>query len=738
MKFSELNARLLPSLPTLVSQWLPSGKRQADEWVALNPTRNDKKLGSFRINIHTGKWADFSTNDAGGDLVSLYAYLHGYTQKEAADRLAQNIGVEFTTNDNRRPQDSRQAVTKTEVPAATCEPVPNTAGMPSTRHFKHGEAKAVWQYRDQEGRTLGYICRYDTADGKEILPMTWVDGRWQWKSFPKPRPLYGLDRLAAAPEATVMLVEGEKAADAAQALFPQLAVLSWAGGAKAVKHADFSPLEGRRIILAPDNDQAGIDAMLDVAKAIPGTCNVRWCNPPADAEPGWDFADASPDQDWKAYVKANLSNIPQKTDTLPEPVENVRKNVQIAAAPTAGSVDTYAPLPDMTPRFKPMATIENISEICRRLNVTLRYNVISKEEEILIPGESYSVDNKANASFAWLQSWCARFNMPTEKLGDFVTYLAETNLYNPVAKWVTSKPWDGVSRLEAFCDTIKAHGEEDDPSIKAMKRTLMTRWMISAIAAAFQPDGVSAHGVLVLQGDQYVGKTKWFKSLVPEELGLTQDGMMLRPDDKDSVKQAVSFWLVELGELDATFRKSDIAALKAFLTRKNDVLRRAYARKESHFARRTVFFASVNPQQFLHDPTGNRRYWTISAREIDHSHGLDMQQVWAEVLVLFESGETYFLKPEEMDALNRSNEDFTVIDPIYERIQSQLDWGSDKSYWEWRSTTDILLSIGFERPSQSDCTKAAGFIRTLNGGASKRTAKGRFVLVPNKASQASW
>jgi putative DNA primase/helicase len=734
MKFSELNARLLPSLPSLVSQWLPSGKRQADEWVALNPTRNDKKLGSFRINIHTGKWADFSTNDAGGDPVSLYAYLHGFTQKEAAERLAQNIGVDFTANDNRVPQASRPAVKEAEVPAATCEPVPNTAGMPSTRHFKHGEATAVWQYRDQEGRTLGYICRYDTPDGKEILPLTWVDGRWQWKSFPKPRPLYGLDRLAAAPEATVMVVEGEKAADAAQKLFPQLAVISWAGGAKAVKHAHWDALAGRRIILCPDNDEPGTQAMLDVASVLPRNCNLRWCSPPDDAPQGWDFADADPNQDWKGYVKASLTDVPVPEQPI---IENVQNNVQVAPL-TAGAVDTYSPLPDMTPRFKPMATIENVNEIVKRLNVNVRYNVISKEEEILIPGESYSVDNKANASFAWLQSWCARFNMPTEKLGDFVTYLADRNQYNPVAQWVQSKPWDGISRIEQFCDTIKAHDEENDERVLFMKRTLIKRWLISAIAAAFQPDGVSAHGVLVLQGDQYVGKTKWFKSLVPEELGLTQDGMMLRPDDKDSVKQAVSFWLVELGELDATFRKSDIAALKAFLTRKNDVLRRAYARKESHFARRTVFFASVNPQQFLHDPTGNRRYWTISARAIDHSHNIDMQQLWAEVLVLFKAGETYFLLPEEMDALNRSNEEFTVIDPILERLQSQLDWNADRSYWEWKSTTDILLSIGFERPSQSDCTKAAGYIRQLNGGASRRSGKGRFVLVPNKASQASW
>lgn len=728
MKFADLNQRLLPSLSSLVTQWLPSGKRQGEEWVALNPTRNDKKLGSFRINLQTGKWADFSSNDAGGDPISLYAYIYGLSQKDAAEQLAQRIGVDFGTSDNKRAAKLHHT-----QPAVNIQAAPATAARPAFKHFKHGEPSGIWTYRNAEGHVLGYVCRYDTDHGKEILPLTWQDGKWVWKSFPKPRPLYGLDRLSANPTATVLVVEGEKAADAAQDLFPQLVVVSWSGGAKAVKHSDFAPLEGRKVILSPDNDQPGKEAMLEVANMLPGDCNVRWCNPPEDADEGWDFADADPNQDWKGYVKANLSQIPKKNDTSAQHVANTPITTQ-----TQGAVDTFSPLPDMSPRFKPLATIENISEICKRLNVVIRYNVISKEEEILIPGERFSIDNQANASFAWLQSWCARFSMPTDKLGDFVTYLAEQNLYNPVANWVLSKPWDGVHRLEAFCDTIKAHDEDTDPNIKTMKRTLIKRWLISAIAAAFQPDGVSAHGVLVLQGDQYVGKTKWFKSLVPEHLGLTQDGMMLRPDDKDSVKQAVSFWLVELGELDATFRKSDIAALKAFLTRKNDVLRRAYARKESHFARRTVFFASVNPQQFLHDPTGNRRYWTISAKAIDHTHGMDMQQVWAEVLHLFKNGETYFLLPEEMAALNRHNEDFQVVDPILERIQSRLDWNAAASLWEWKSVTDILVDVGFERPNQSDCTKAAGYIRNLNGGQAKRSNGARLVKIPPKKLQNTW
>ena len=390
-----------------------------------------------------------------------------------------------------------------------------------------------------------------------------------------------------------------------------------------------------------------------------------------------------------------------------------------------------SPLPFVGARGKPLATIENLAEICQRLNVVVRYDVIRKDDEILVPGVAFSVDNRANASLAWLTSQCAKFNYPTGSIGDFVTFLADQNLYNPAAQYVNSRPWDGVSRVQDFYDTITAKGDSQH-----LKEVLMKRWMISAIAAAFRPEGVSAHGVLVLQGDQYLGKTKWFKTLVPESTRLAQDGWILRPDDKDSVKQACSFWLVELGELDATFRKSDIAALKSFLTRDRDVLRRAYAKRESEFARRTVFFASVNPREFLHDITGNRRYWTIECEHIDHSHNLDMQQVWAEFHHMWRQGESWFLQPDEMAELNAHNTEFEVRDPIEDRLMSKLDWQAPVASWRWMTVLDVLIEVGVDRPERNQLNTAGHIIRRLNGNMAKKTHGVRRVLIPPKPGEA--
>lgn len=93
LDFARVNAAALPVLPTLVDRWLPEGRSQGREYVARNPRRHDRRPGSFKINLGTGRWSDFATGDRGGDPISLAAYLFGLTQPEAARRLADMLGV---------------------------------------------------------------------------------------------------------------------------------------------------------------------------------------------------------------------------------------------------------------------------------------------------------------------------------------------------------------------------------------------------------------------------------------------------------------------------------------------------------------------------------------------------------------------------------------------------------------------------------------------------------------------
>jgi hypothetical protein len=93
LDFRAINSAALGVLPCLLRRWLPDGRALGGEYLARNPRRHDRHLGSFRINLHTGRWADFATGDKGGDVISLAAYLAGLSQGEAARRLAEMLGI---------------------------------------------------------------------------------------------------------------------------------------------------------------------------------------------------------------------------------------------------------------------------------------------------------------------------------------------------------------------------------------------------------------------------------------------------------------------------------------------------------------------------------------------------------------------------------------------------------------------------------------------------------------------
>lgn len=209
---------------------------------------------------------------------------------------------------------------------------------------------ARWAYRDANGGLIGYVNRYevpkpDGTIGKEVTPCVWArnttTGRcqWKWRAFNTPRPLYGLPDLAARPAAQVLVVEGEKTRDAAQRLLPGLVVVTWAGGGNAAKHADWSPLAGRKVVLWADRDAAGVAAMegyIDQRHTIkPGVLQmlegmatgVRVVDPPAGDDDGWDLADAEA-EGWT--TEAVMSHIrgamreprPPVVDELPPPAND--------------------------------------------------------------------------------------------------------------------------------------------------------------------------------------------------------------------------------------------------------------------------------------------------------------------------------------------------------------------------------------------------------------------------------
>lgn len=288
-------------------------KKQGTEYRGLCPFHSDKNP-SFYVVPQKQMCHCFSC-DAHHDVISFIQEIEGLDFRAACERLGgkKDWQPKLATEPASTPQPER----------ITSKP-PANAPTPKMALKEFGEPTRIWPYKDADGGLLGYVARYDVDEKKEIRCWTWgargdKPASWGCGHWSKPRPLYRLDDLAARAGAPVLIVEGEKAADAAAAMLPQYVVITWPGGAKAWKFANLEPLRGRRVDLWPDNDLPGIEAMRSLQAVLADAqglaCYGKFIDP--DRMPdGFDAADWSEEHgDLMQWLRARAIAYPEK----PEP-----------------------------------------------------------------------------------------------------------------------------------------------------------------------------------------------------------------------------------------------------------------------------------------------------------------------------------------------------------------------------------------------------------------------------------
>ncbi len=307
-----------------------------------------EKSGSFTIKQNSQKFKCFGCGKH-GDVIDLLEGT-GMTKSEA---------IKYLKDPNNNAGIVPGAVKKEyKQPAAQWVQIMPKKDFQVTEifHKEHGTPTRVFTYMTAEKIVIGYTCRFDLQDGsKQVLPFSYfTNGKqegWMWGGLGVPRPLYNLDVLADHPNKPIIIVEGEKTADAGIHLFPDHVIVTWIGGAEGVKNADFTPLKGREILFWPDNDkdkiykagikkgqvmdfkdQPGNKAMLAIMEILKPDCiNMKWIKNPSWAPCGWDIADAEwkeseaksylldntlPADDWEVLANVN----PKNPDTLPEEI----------------------------------------------------------------------------------------------------------------------------------------------------------------------------------------------------------------------------------------------------------------------------------------------------------------------------------------------------------------------------------------------------------------------------------
>jgi predicted P-loop ATPase len=374
-----------------------------------------------------------------------------------------------------------------------------------------------------------------------------------------------------------------------------------------------------------------------------------------------------------------------------------------------------ASFPDQPTRGDaPPATIDNVRFMLKSNGVIVRYNIIKKRTEIVVPWLVGTAENADSVAMTHIQSLALRYTMQTGLVPAMVEAIGDENAFNPAADWINSKPWDGVSRLQDICNTVETREGYPMP----LKEILITKWLRSIVAAALMPEGFRCRGVLTFQGAQGVGKTSWGLSLINDEklrASLIKADHHMDAGNKDSLLGCIDHLLVEIGELESSFKR-DVSRLKGFLTSGSDKVRRPYGRVTVQYQRRTVFYATVNATDFLVDPTGNLRWWTIPVQRLVFDHGIDMQQVFAELPVELASGATWWLTEPEERMLEEQNSQHQSFSIVRDRLLAVVDnTKTDLSQCRPMTASEVLEVAGFATPSNSQAKECASLLRSWFG-----------------------
>jgi predicted P-loop ATPase len=232
----------------------------------------------------------------------------------------------------------------------------------------------------------------------------------------------------------------------------------------------------------------------------------------------------------------------------------------------------------------------------------------------------------------WLQRH--EINVPPVVVGRSVVAVSRNIRIHPVRDYLEDLAWDGTPRLDTWA--VAYLGAEDTP----LNRSMAALWMISAVARIMQP-GCKADHMLILEGPQGIRKSTALKVLASEPWFTDE---LAELGSKDAAQQMRGIWIIEMAELDA-IGQADVSRIKAFLSRTTDRYRPPYERYVVTVPRQCVFAGTVNPDTYLRDETGNRRFWPLRCGDIDLD-GLrrDRDQLWAEAVARYRAGAPWWIE----------------------------------------------------------------------------------------------
>lgn len=266
---------------------------------------------------------------------------------------------------------------------------------------------------------------------------------------------------------------------------------------------------------------------------------------------------------------------------------------------------------------------------------------------------------------------------PLVAVEDAYIFDASLNAYHPIREYLTGLEWDGkqhIARLAAYYTSPDPPIVYPDGTQIPLLNVYLYRWLIGAVAKVMVR---GQNAMLVLVGPQDIGKSQWARWLcsgIPRYADYFIEAP-IEPKERDNDLRLISRFIWEIAELDATTRKADVSALKAFITKHLVTTRKQYGRHDITKPAMTSMIGTVNDSTgFLTDETGNRRFMAVRVDTLDFKYtGIDVNQVWAEAFARFEAGEPWRLTEPERIIQAQMNKQHEAETPLDDWIRMHFD-----------------------------------------------------------------
>jgi putative DNA primase/helicase len=758
----------LQSIDKLLGDWFPNGVVDGQEFCVGSASGEAGK--SLRVRLtgnKAGYWSDFSGDEVGRDLISLYALIHGLSNGKACALLAPHLGVALTDDadyQRRNPSAVRaQPIPLKPAPAQAGKgvedkiaplrrtewvpvlPVPTGAGAYPAAHVKRGRPERIWEYHNQNWDLLGVVYRFRTSDGgKEVLPCVFAEHPdthkcdWRWMQWIEPRPIYLTAPLRDG--FVVLVVEGEKCADAAHAMVGEwYDVVSWPGGGKAVHKVDWSPLAGRTVILwadadakrfkeghpyagdiMPEADQPGMKAMNRLEDILAGlSCKALYVDIPLPDAPHhiWEVNETEHDGwDVSALVEYGATR-----DEVAEWLGRLRPDPEEPVSDHAEQIATASQSISHQASVERSATHAATGEPAVAANVTSTPSAASASKEnrrsirasMITSGQGGVKGCRENVYTALKRDPCLAGLVALDRFTLLQVKRRTPPWPSDEGEWTEGDDFQlGVYLADHYGLVIAAIGDIErgvaqiarengfNPVIDLFERCAASWDGKPRVEQAFETywsaepseymKAVSRMFFVGLAKRAYVPGVKHDDAPVFE--GGQGEGKStalsilagdwfadtpFRMGDKDGFLAIQGVLIYEVAELEQ-FNRAEVTAVKAFMSSQKDRYREPYGRRMKDQLRRTVFAATTNEGQYFKDPSGNRRFWPVRTgrMRLDELRR-DREQLLGEAVHMMRAGALWYPTRDEQKRL---------MSPEQEDREIPDDWAG--AVWEYLQGED--------------------------------------------------